>query len=206
MWSLRLCTLALCIAFASAFFISRLSSSDRVLAHAVTATRRMQGLSLGGVWMPAASRLRMSQSDMQGDADNMVEEGMCGEGEGGAVGTETEAVPGAEAAAAAAVAAEEDPHQKHIKELEMKLTEQVADLEAALRSERLNLSKVKDQVGDAGKNGYFIVQAQVAEFLKKNDNQQKLQVTRNKREFFIKMLPVVCRTFSCCRLVLLSTA
>jgi molecular chaperone GrpE (heat shock protein) len=85
----------------------------------------------------------------------------------------------------------EDPDVKLLKEMETKLQSEISQLESQLRMERLNLSKVKDQVSESGKNGFFMVQAQVANFLKKNEIDQKNRVATNKREFVLKMLDVV---------------
>lgn len=86
---------------------------------------------------------------------------------------------------------EEDPVMKQIKEMELKLSAEVSQLEMQLRSERQNAARIKDQISESGKNGYFIIQAQVAEFLKRNENDQKSRVAKNKREFVLKMLGVV---------------
>jgi molecular chaperone GrpE (heat shock protein) len=85
----------------------------------------------------------------------------------------------------------EDPEVKLLKEMETKLQSEISQLESQLRMERLSLSKVKDQVSESGKNGFFMVQAQVANFLKKNELDQKNRVATNKREFVLKMLDVV---------------
>ena len=84
-----------------------------------------------------------------------------------------------------------DPKAEAIKQAEQALQTQLDVLENTLRSERLMLSKIKNKVSESGKNGYFIVQAQVNEFLKRKDSEQKIRVSANKREFVNKMLPVV---------------
>lgn len=83
------------------------------------------------------------------------------------------------------------PYEKAVQELETKLKAEVTSLEALLKNERNNLLKTKDKVSESGKNGFFIVQAQVAEFQKKRDAEQKSRVVRNKQDFVLKMLPVV---------------
>jgi len=106
-------------------------------------------------------------------------EGPAGDEKGGVVeGDAEEKVP-------------EDPEVKLLKEMETKLQSEISQLESQLRMERLSLSKVKDQVSESGKNGFFMVQAQVANFLKKNELDQKNRVATNKREFVLKMLDVV---------------
>ena len=133
-------------------------------------------------------RVAAVSADVDGDD---AEGAGAGAGAAGAADGVTEAEANETETDSDSTALEEDPQQQQVKELELKLASQVADLESALRSERANLARVKDQVSEAGKNGFFIVQAQVAEFLKKNEAQQKQQVNRNKREFVIKMLDVV---------------
>ena len=84
-----------------------------------------------------------------------------------------------------------DPHEVAIKTLEAQLRTEIINIESNLKSERNALSKVKDKSSESGKNGYFIVQAKVAEFQKVKAVEQKARVIRNKREFVNKMLPVV---------------
>ena len=83
------------------------------------------------------------------------------------------------------------PQQKAIAEKEKELKNQLENLENQLRKSRVDLIRVRDKISESGKNGYFIQQAQVAEFLKKKDVEQKERVERNKRDFVLKMLPVV---------------
>ena len=42
-----------------------------------------------------------------------------------------------------------------------------------------------------GKNGFYIIQARVNEWNKQKDVQQKRRISANKREFVLKMLPIV---------------
>lgn len=58
-----------------------------------------------------------------------------------------------------------DPKMVAIKELEMKLREELNSAESLLRAERIQLSKTKESVFESGKNGYFMVQAQVNDFV-----------------------------------------
>ena len=88
-------------------------------------------------------------------------------------------------------AAPVDPLQAAILLKEAELSRKLKDLEIYLRSERSSLSRTKDRVSESGKNGYFIVQAQVAEFLKRKEAEQKERVKDNKREFVMQMVPVV---------------
>ena len=67
----------------------------------------------------------------------------------------------------------------------------MTELENILRSERLLLARTKDKISESGKNGYFIIQAQVANYLKNKEMEQKESVAANKKEFVLKMLPVV---------------
>jgi molecular chaperone GrpE (heat shock protein) len=83
------------------------------------------------------------------------------------------------------------PEEQAILNKEKELKNQLENLENQLRKARADLVRVKDKISESGKNGYFIQQAQVAEFLKKKDAEQKERVQRNKRDFVMKMLPVV---------------
>lgn len=47
---------------------------------------------------------------------------------------------------------------------EKQLADELQHLEATLRSERGSLTKLRDKLSESGKNGYFIVQAQVNDF------------------------------------------
>lgn len=87
--------------------------------------------------------------------------------------------------------AELDPHEEAVKALESQIKSEIVMMETKLKTERVALSKVRDRISESGKNGYFIVQAKVAEFQKIKIVEQKSRVTRNKREFVMKMLPVV---------------
>ena len=58
-----------------------------------------------------------------------------------------------------------DPLQQAIKEKETELAKVVAELESSLRSERILLAKTRDRLSETGKTGYFMVQAQVADFM-----------------------------------------
>lgn len=89
------------------------------------------------------------------------------------------------------VVVELDPYSVAVKDLEAQLKIDISLLEASLKSDRNSLSKTKDKASESGKNGYFIVQAKVAEYQKNKAVEQKLRVTKNKREFVMKMLPVV---------------
>eukprot|EP01041_Mallomonas_annulata_P011736 gene11736-24616_t len=84
-----------------------------------------------------------------------------------------------------------DPRTAATQAYEKELSAQVKEFETLLRSERLLSSRVKDKLSESGKAGYFIVQAQVNDFLRKSETQQKDKVVNNKREFVTKMLPVV---------------
>ena len=86
---------------------------------------------------------------------------------------------------------EPTPLEKAIAEKEAELQKKLIDLEAKLRAERISSSKIKDRLSESGKTGFFMVQAQVAEFLKKKDIEQKARVKKNKREFVSMILPVV---------------
>lgn len=60
---------------------------------------------------------------------------------------------------------EVDPKAEIIKAKISALTAQEIQLESAIAAERVNLLRTKDRISESGKTGYFIVQAQVAEFL-----------------------------------------
>lgn len=57
-----------------------------------------------------------------------------------------------------------DPMAEAIKAFENKLTQEAKISENVLRNERLKLTRLKDKESESGKNGFFIVQAQVSEF------------------------------------------
>ena len=59
---------------------------------------------------------------------------------------------------------EVDPLAKAVADYEISLSNQVTSLEALLRTEKNNLIRWKDRISETGKNGYFIVQAQVNDF------------------------------------------
>jgi hypothetical protein len=52
-----------------------------------------------------------------------------------------------------------------IEEKEKELKKQIEETEKLLRKERVSNMRVKDKISESGKTGFFIVQAQVAEFL-----------------------------------------
>lgn len=83
------------------------------------------------------------------------------------------------------------PLEKATQMYEAKLEEQLKQAEESLRKERQKLSQAKERESESGKNGFFMIQSQVNEFLKRKDADQKMKVKRNKREFVFKMLPVV---------------
>ena len=84
-----------------------------------------------------------------------------------------------------------DPYEIAVKALEAEIVGNITNKEMILKSERNSLSKTKDKASESGKNGYFMIQAKVAEFQKNKATEQKSRVTKNKREFVLKMLPVV---------------
>lgn len=107
---------------------------------------------------------------------------------------------------------EEDPTAKLIAEMESKLTLELELLQDSLVVERKNIARTKDKISESGKNGFFIVQAQVNNFQvehllnkiayhhfhlapsqlqRDKEVQQKQRVAKNKKEFVTKMLPVV---------------
>lgn len=58
-----------------------------------------------------------------------------------------------------------DPRAEAIKLKEAELAKVVAELENTLRYERMQLAKARDRLSETGKTGYFMVQAQVADFM-----------------------------------------
>jgi len=57
------------------------------------------------------------------------------------------------------------PLEEAIKAKEGDLVKELAALESQLKSERLNAGRSRDKVFESGKSGFFVVQAQVSEFL-----------------------------------------
>jgi hypothetical protein len=45
------------------------------------------------------------------------------------------------------------------------LTNEIEYLENNIASERISLLRTKDRISESGKSGYFIIQAQVADFM-----------------------------------------
>lgn len=60
--------------------------------------------------------------------------------------------------------AEVDPVAQATIDQEKRLAEELQHLETVLKSERVSLIKVRDNLSESGKNGFFIVQAQVNDF------------------------------------------
>ena len=81
--------------------------------------------------------------------------------------------------------------ERAVKAEEERLTQELKSLEDKLRAERRELIKVKDKISESGKTGFFMVQAQVSEFLKRKDKEQKSRVENNKRDFVQRMLPII---------------
>ena len=83
------------------------------------------------------------------------------------------------------------PYQNAVKNYQTQLEKEIEYLQSVLTCERNMLALRKDTISMSGRNGYFFVQAEVAEFQKKKEIQQRNRVIKNKREFVEKMLPVV---------------
>lgn len=83
------------------------------------------------------------------------------------------------------------PYQNAVKNYQTQLEKEIEYVESVLTCERNMLALRKDTISMSGKNGYFFVQAEVAEFQKKKEIQQRNRVIKNKKEFVEKMLPVV---------------
>jgi hypothetical protein len=58
-----------------------------------------------------------------------------------------------------------DPYAEVIKAKEVELNSKIAELENLISFERISLMRLKDKVSESGKSGYFMIQAQVADFL-----------------------------------------
>jgi hypothetical protein len=121
---------------------------------------------------------KMSQDDTTGgeevsDGDEEAEiEEEEEEGEEGVREEEDESDEGDEEKEAI----EEDPELVALKKQQKELEDKLAAAENQLRAERRSLVNLKDQASESGKGGYFMVQAQVAEFKKSKDAQQKARV------------------------------
>jgi molecular chaperone GrpE (heat shock protein) len=83
------------------------------------------------------------------------------------------------------------PYQEAVMKYKAQVEKELEYIESVLKCERNLLMLRKDTISVSGKNGYFFVQAEVAEFQKKKEIEQKNRVLRNKREFVQRMLPVV---------------
>ena len=83
------------------------------------------------------------------------------------------------------------PYQEAVLKYKTQVEKELEYIESVLKCERNLLMLRKDTITVSGKNGYYFVQAEVAEFQKKKEIEQKKRVIRNKREFVQRMLPVV---------------
>lgn len=61
-----------------------------------------------------------------------------------------------------------DPKEEARKELEAKLQIELTKLEETLRTKRLSLNRAKNRLSESGARGYYLVQAQVNEYLVSN--------------------------------------
>lgn len=61
--------------------------------------------------------------------------------------------------------AAEDPETAARKKIEQQLRYELSKAEGLLRNERIQLSKTRDKISESGKNGFFLVKAQVNDFL-----------------------------------------
>lgn len=84
-----------------------------------------------------------------------------------------------------------DPIEVAIKDRENELKVKIERLESTLRSEKAKLLKLKDRVSESGKMGFYMVQAQVHDFQKKRDTDQSNLVEKSKRDFVVKILPII---------------
>lgn len=83
------------------------------------------------------------------------------------------------------------PYQEAVKKYQYQLEKELEFVESVLLCEE-NLLKFRiDTLSVSGKSGFVYVQTEVAQFLKKKENEQKDRVVKNKLEFVQKMLPVV---------------
>lgn len=83
------------------------------------------------------------------------------------------------------------PYDAEVSKYQNKLEKELEYIQSVLTCEQGLLKLRKDSITVSGKNGYFFVQAEVAEFQRKKDTEQKARILRNKKEFVQKMLPVV---------------
>ena len=84
-----------------------------------------------------------------------------------------------------------DPELIALIEQEKEVKAAFKKLEDELRSERFALRKTKDKLSESGKTGFFIIQAQVNEFLKRKESEQSKRVSNYRRQFVEKMLPII---------------
>lgn len=116
-------------------------------------------------------QLRFSEQDsddsteVESKANASVEEEQTDDAEGAAMEDEDGDVAEEQKAAEPDAGVDElDPVVLATQAYEMKLAGQLASLESTLKSERVNLLRQKDKLSESGKNGFFMVQAQVNEF------------------------------------------
>ena len=83
------------------------------------------------------------------------------------------------------------PYEVEVAKYQLKLEKELEYIQSVHQCEQGLLKLRKDAITFSGKNGYFFVQAEVAEFQKRKEREQKARVLKNKKEFVEKMLPVV---------------
>lgn len=105
----------------------------------------------------------------------------------------------------------EDPETAARKKIEQQLRSDLSKAEGLLRNERVQLSKTRDEISESGKNGFFLVKAQVNDFLvllyfyfflklyvlsfcmvqRTKDIQQKDLIAQKRRDVVLKLLPIL---------------
>ena len=132
-------------------------------------------------------------ADAEVDAASVDVKGSEAEAGAAAEDGESELVEddGEDEKAVAEVEPELSPLELAIKSAEADLAKELAGAEEELRRARLEASRTKDKLFESGKSGFFVVQSKVSTFRKDQASEQAKRVARSKREFVIKMLPVV---------------
>lgn len=85
----------------------------------------------------------------------------------------------------------DDPARATEKKLKQDLQAELTKAESVLRNERIQLSRTKDRISESGKNGFFLVKAQVNDFLRTKDAEQKELVAQKRRDVVLKLLPIL---------------
>lgn len=78
-----------------------------------------------------------------------------------------------------------------IQNLESKLSSDLKAAKSLLQKEKSALYSLQEKNFESGKNGYFLIQAQVKDFNKRRESEQRKRVEDNKKKVVTKILPLL---------------